>query len=104
MLMAIFENIIRLLHPLLLNTKIYYTQGGNIQREWNIRHRGCNKSGIQYSRGCINCFIIHLNPESCFLMLLLNEVSRKNITDMRKNNNLVGVDNHGIQWRGVVLL
>ena len=23
---------------------------------------------------------------------------------MRKNNNLVGVDNHGIQWRGVVLL
>ena len=26
------------------------------------------------------------------------------MTDMRKNNNLVGVDNHGIQWRGVVLL
>ena len=28
----------------------------------------------------------------------------KNMTDMRKNNNLVGVDNHGIQWRGVGLL
>ena len=26
------------------------------------------------------------------------------MTDMRTNNNLVGVDNHGIQWRGVVLL
>ena len=26
------------------------------------------------------------------------------MTDMRKNNNLVGVDNHGIQWRGVVYL
>ena len=26
------------------------------------------------------------------------------MTDMRKNNNLVGVDNHSIQWRGVVLL
>ena len=23
---------------------------------------------------------------------------------MRKNNNLVGVDNHGMQWRGIVLL
>ena len=31
----------------------------------------------------------------------MKPVSRK---DMRKNNNLVGVDNHGIQWRGVVLL
>ena len=26
------------------------------------------------------------------------------MTDMRKNNNLVGVDNHGMQWRGIVLL
>ena len=23
------------------------------------------------------------------------------MTDMRKNNNAMGVDNHGIQWRGV---
>ena len=26
------------------------------------------------------------------------------MTDMRKNNNAMRVDNHGIQWRGVVLL
>ena len=59
---------IHLLHPLLLNTKIYYTQGGNIfQAEWNIRHRGCNKSGIQYSRGCNNCFIIHVKRKSLWI-------------------------------------
>ena len=38
-----------LLHPLLLNTKIYCTQGRNITRGRRLRgnfHRGCNKSCI----------------------------------------------------------
>ena len=39
--------IIHLLHPLLLNTKIYYTQGGNIPR-------GRRPSGIFATEGVIN--------------------------------------------------
>ena len=38
---------IHLLHPLLLNTKIYYTQGGNIPR-------GRRPSGIFATEGVIN--------------------------------------------------
>ena len=39
--------ITHLLHPLLLNTKIYYTQGGNIPR-------GRRPSGIFATEGVIN--------------------------------------------------
>ena len=57
-------NIKQILHPLLLNTKIYYTQGGNISRGRKPSKIFATKGVINLvfnSRWCNIRFIIHLH-------------------------------------------
>ena len=59
-----YKNNKQILHPLLLNTKIYYTQGGNISRGRRPSEIFAIEGVINLvfnSRGCNIRFIMHLH-------------------------------------------